>query len=343
MARPRLLLLDEPSLGLAPVIVQPVFRDHRRYPPARHDGAAGRAERAYGAEGRQLGLCARNRPARARRRSGDAVERRAHPRRLSRRRRSKARHDGSYLRERTSAISAPRFSSASAARRRRRGASRPRWSAPTWPATTATACIRVPRYVDWVMSGDLTPEPDDRACSSTRPCSRVVDGRYGFGHTVAPQAVDIGIAKAKHGGLAGGRAAQFRPSRPRRRMGGARGRGGPDLDPFRQRVGLGAGRAVRRDGAAAFDGAVLRRRSARGRAAGRARFRDLARRRRQGLGRQPRRQAAAADALIGPDGALSGDPALLYGPLTPDSAARPCRGRRARSARSASTRAPASR
>ena len=32
------------------------------------------------------------------------------------------------------------------------------------------------------------------------------------------------------------------------------------------------------------------------------------------------------DALIGPDGALSGDPALLYGPLTAERAARPTRG-----------------
>ena len=48
------------------------------------------------------------------------------------------------------------------------------------------------------------------------------------------------------------------------------------------------------------------------------------------------------DALIGPDGALSGDPALLYGPLTPTARATTAAAP-AQSAPSASIRAPASR
>ena len=45
MARPRLILFDEPSLGLAPDAGGDDLRDHRRHPERRHDGADGRAER----------------------------------------------------------------------------------------------------------------------------------------------------------------------------------------------------------------------------------------------------------------------------------------------------------
>ena len=66
MAKPRLLLLDEPSLGLAPVIVQAVFRIIAQIRQTHH-GAAGRAERAHGAFGGRSRLRAGNRPHRARR------------------------------------------------------------------------------------------------------------------------------------------------------------------------------------------------------------------------------------------------------------------------------------
>ena len=46
MARPKLVLLDEPSLGLAPLITQELFRDAgRAQPRARHLDARRRAER----------------------------------------------------------------------------------------------------------------------------------------------------------------------------------------------------------------------------------------------------------------------------------------------------------
>ena len=89
-------------------------------------------------------------------------------------------------------------------------------------------------------------------------------------------------------------AAQFRPCRPRRRMGGARRRGRLDLDPFRQCRRLDPGRAVRRPGSPAVDGALLRRHSAPGRRAHRPRLRNIAGRRRKGQRREPWRQAAAA-------------------------------------------------
>ena len=61
--------------------------------------------------------------------------------------------------------------------------------------------IRVPRYVDWVKSGDITPNQTVAVLVDT-PSLAVVDGRYGFGQTVAPEAVRIGLKKAHESGLA---------------------------------------------------------------------------------------------------------------------------------------------
>ena len=54
MAKPRLLLLDEPSMGLAPIIVQEIFRTLREINARRPDDLPGRAERAPGAEDRRI-------------------------------------------------------------------------------------------------------------------------------------------------------------------------------------------------------------------------------------------------------------------------------------------------
>ena len=60
--------------------------------------------------------------------------------------------------------------------------------------------IRVPRYVDWVRSGDIVPNQTIERIIDT-PALAVVDGRYGFGQTVAPMAVQIGIEKCRSLGL----------------------------------------------------------------------------------------------------------------------------------------------
>ena len=61
--------------------------------------------------------------------------------------------------------------------------------------------IRVPRYVDWVRSGDIVPNQTVAIVVDT-PALAVVDARYGFGQTVAPHAVALGIEKCKASGLA---------------------------------------------------------------------------------------------------------------------------------------------
>ena len=60
--------------------------------------------------------------------------------------------------------------------------------------------IRVPRYVAWVESGDIVPNQTVERLIDTSSFA-VLDGRYGFGQSVAPQAVAIGMEKAKAEGL----------------------------------------------------------------------------------------------------------------------------------------------
>src|SRR5436305_7782143 len=61
--------------------------------------------------------------------------------------------------------------------------------------------IRVPRYVARVESGDIVPNQTVHRLLDA-PAFAVLDGRYGFGQSVAPQAVAIGMEKAKAEGLA---------------------------------------------------------------------------------------------------------------------------------------------
>src|SRR5437763_8151234 len=61
--------------------------------------------------------------------------------------------------------------------------------------------IRVPVYIRWKKMGSVVPDQTVELLVDT-PSLAVVDGRFGYGQTVAPQAVRIGIEKCKASGLA---------------------------------------------------------------------------------------------------------------------------------------------
>jgi uncharacterized oxidoreductase len=60
--------------------------------------------------------------------------------------------------------------------------------------------IRTPRYIQWLQEGKVVAGQSIQVLHET-PTHAIVDGQWGFGQTVAPQAVDLGIAKAKQNGL----------------------------------------------------------------------------------------------------------------------------------------------
>ncbi len=61
--------------------------------------------------------------------------------------------------------------------------------------------IRTPRYVAELQRGDVLAGKSIEVVSES-PTHAAVDGAYGFGQTIAPQAVDLGIAKARAAGMA---------------------------------------------------------------------------------------------------------------------------------------------
>src|SRR3979411_591224 len=61
--------------------------------------------------------------------------------------------------------------------------------------------IRVPVYIRWRNNGSIIPNQTIEVPIDT-PSLAVVDGRFGYGQTVGPQAVKIGIEKCKATGLA---------------------------------------------------------------------------------------------------------------------------------------------
>jgi uncharacterized oxidoreductase len=60
--------------------------------------------------------------------------------------------------------------------------------------------IRVGRYVEWLRLGYVRKGQQLSIVHET-PTHALVDGNFGFGQTIGPQAVDLGIAKAKQHGL----------------------------------------------------------------------------------------------------------------------------------------------
>src|SRR4030095_6674889 len=56
--------------------------------------------------------------------------------------------------------------------------------------------IRVPVYIRWKKMGSVVPDQTVERVVDT-PSLAVVDGKFGYGQTVAPQAVRIGIEKCK--------------------------------------------------------------------------------------------------------------------------------------------------
>src|SRR6201747_485681 len=61
--------------------------------------------------------------------------------------------------------------------------------------------IRVPVYVRWKKMGSVVPDQTVEIVVDT-PSLAVVDGKFGYGQTVTPQAVRIGIERCKKSGLA---------------------------------------------------------------------------------------------------------------------------------------------
>jgi uncharacterized oxidoreductase len=60
--------------------------------------------------------------------------------------------------------------------------------------------VRVPRYVHWKKVGTVVADREVKIVTET-PVLAVVDGLHGFGQTVAPQAVAIGVEKCRKNGL----------------------------------------------------------------------------------------------------------------------------------------------
>ena len=61
--------------------------------------------------------------------------------------------------------------------------------------------LRTPRYVLWLRQGQVKPGQTLRIVSETQSFA-LADGGFGFGQTIAPQSVELGLAKARNEGVA---------------------------------------------------------------------------------------------------------------------------------------------
>ncbi len=175
----------------------------------------------------------------------------------------------------------------------------------------------MPRYVQMLRDGAIVPDVTVDVVIDT-PVLAVVDGKYGFGQTVAPQAVRLGIDKCKRMGL----------SAVALRNAGHTGRTG-DFAEMAAAEGLVSVHFVNARGSVlvAPYGGVERRFSTAPFCVGIPRaeapplvldFATSIVAEGKVLVASQGGKAIPADALIGPGGATSDDPHLLYGDYTPD-------------------------
>jgi hydroxycarboxylate dehydrogenase B len=175
---------------------------------------------------------------------------------------------------------------------------------------------RVPRYVQWLRDGIFVADRIVNVVTET-PVYAVVDGLHGFGQTVAPQAVQIGIDKCRAMGL----------SMIALRNAGHIGRVG-DWAEMAAAAGLVSVHFVNAAGSSlvAPYGGVDRRFSTAPYCVGVPRpdttplildFATSVVAEGKVLNASFGGKKIPADALVGPDGAMSNDPHVLYGDYTP--------------------------
>ena len=177
--------------------------------------------------------------------------------------------------------------------------------------------IRVPRYVQNLQDGDVVANQKVEIVTEG-PTHAVIDGKFGFGQTVGPQAVDFGIAKAKQAGMS---IIALRNSGHIGRIGDWGERAAEHGLVSLHFVNVYQGQLV-----APFGG-VDRRFSTNpvciaipmenGAAPLLLDFATSVVAEGKVLVASNGGKPLPEDALIGPDGAISADPATLYGPLTP--------------------------